>query len=71
MYSKPIITINAIVKALEFNYSIANRIVNDLVDKKVVRMLNVQGKEKLYLFEEYLDIFLKEKQIGVELLGLN
>jgi Fic family protein len=67
LYGKPIITINTIVKELGFNYSVANRIVNDLVETKVVRMLNVSGKEKLYLFEEYLEVFLKEPQFRQEI----
>jgi Fic family protein len=66
LYGKPIITINIIVKKLEFNYSVANRIIKDLENTKVIKVLEMTGKEKLYLFDEYLEIFMNKAQFRQE-----
>ena len=60
LYSRPVITMNSLVKELHLNYSIANRIVNDLAAKKVLKDLNVGTKERWFLFEEYVGLFMKE-----------
>ncbi len=60
LYSQPIITVNTLVKALGINYSVANRMVNDLEKMKVLKNLSVGGKDRLFLFDEYIDLFMRE-----------
>jgi Fic family protein len=58
LYSQPIITVNSLTKSMKLNYSAANRIVNDLVQKRVLKDLSFGSKERWFLFDEYINIFL-------------
>ena len=60
LYSQPFVTVNAIVKELKINYAAANRMVNDLAEKKVLKDLSFGSKERWFLFEEYVGLFMKE-----------
>jgi Fic family protein len=61
LYSQPFVTVNAIVKELKINYAAANRMVNDLAEKKVLKDLSFGSKERWFLFEEYVGLFMREK----------
>jgi Fic family protein len=60
LYRQPVTTVNILAKALGLNYGVANRIVNDLVEKKVLNDLSFGSKDRWFLFEEYFNLFLRE-----------
>ena len=60
LYNQPVITVKSLAKAIGLNYGTANRIVNDLAQKKVLKDLGFGSKERLFLFEEYVDLFMNE-----------
>ena len=57
LYSRPIVTVKELVKELGFNYSVVNRVVNDLIKHKILQELKTGKKDRLFIFEEYLTIF--------------
>jgi Fic family protein len=60
LYSQPAISINLLSKALNMNYGTCNRIVSDLVKANVLKDLELGIKDRFFLFEEYLRLFVKE-----------
>ena len=66
LYSQPVITVNSLAKSIGLNYGTANRIVNDLAQKKVLKDLGFGSKERLFLFEEYVDLFMNEPEFKVK-----
>ena len=61
LYKQPVTTINILSSELKMNYATCNRIVNDLVTANVLKDLKLGIKERYFLFEEYVGLFVKEK----------
>jgi Fic family protein len=66
LYNQPVVTINTLVKKLNINYATTSRIIKDLAEKKVLKELKFGGKEALWLFEEYMDVFMNEATFKAE-----
>jgi Fic family protein len=60
LYRQPAITINLLSKALNMNYGTCNRIVSDLVKANVLKDLELGIKDRFFLFEEYVGLFVKD-----------
>jgi len=58
LYRSPIITVKDLMKSSGLNYSTANRLINDLVELKILTVPGGSGgRTRLFLFEDYLKIF--------------
>ena len=66
LYSKPFITVSNLVKELSFNYSVVNRVVNDLIKHKILQELKTGKKDRLFIFREYLEIFVEHNKGAAE-----
>ncbi len=60
LYSQPVTTVNILTKELGLNYGVANRIVNELQENGVLKNIGAGSKERLFLFEEYVRLFVKK-----------
>ncbi len=62
LYSSPVITVNELVKNIDMNYSIANRLINDLHKFGILRELNLGVKNRFFLFDDYVKIFFNKPE---------
>jgi Fic family protein len=60
LYKHPATTVNILTKELGLNYGVANRIVNELQENGVLKNIGAGSKERLFLFEEYVGLFVKK-----------
>jgi Fic family protein len=58
LYSVPVTTVNEMVAGSGMKYSAANRMVGELVKMKVLKELNTGGRNRHFLFDEYVTLFL-------------
>jgi Fic family protein len=62
LYSEPVITVNDLVKSMSMNYSAANRMINDLSAMGILRDLNLAVKNRFFVFDEYVKIFINKSK---------
>lgn len=59
MFSKPIINIKTVEKELAISFNSANRLLKTLVDLKILKELTGFSRNRLFVLEEYLELFKK------------
>ena len=57
MYAKPIVSVSAIVEALEMSFSSANRLLKSLTELGVLKEITGFSRNRLFVLEEYLALF--------------
>ena len=57
LYQRPIVTINDVVEVLSVSKPTASILVKEFEDKGILRELTGYQRNKLFVFEKYLDIY--------------
>lgn len=57
MYAKPIVSVSAIVEALEMSFSSANRLLKSLTELGVLKEMTGFSRNRLFVLEKYLALF--------------
>lgn len=57
LYSHPIVSVLSIEKDLGLTYATANRLIQDFIDLDILTEASFQKRNRLFAFEEYLNIF--------------
>jgi Fic family protein len=59
LYQQPIISIGEVAKVLEVSKPTANTLVKEFEEKGILQEITGYERNKLYIFEQYLDIYSK------------
>jgi Fic family protein len=59
LYTKPVVIVNDVIEALEISKPTANAIVKDFVKLKILKEQTGFKRNRVFVFEEYLDLFKK------------
>ena len=60
LFSKPTIRIEEVSKLLNVSVSTAGRLLNKLVGEDILKNLNNKKKDKIFVYQKYIDIFNQE-----------
>ncbi len=69
LYHSPIVGVKDLMKEAEMNYSMANRLIKDLVDLKILEELPGSKRNRMFLFGEYLRIFIRRESYKKDLIS--
>lgn len=67
LYHSPIVSVKDLIKDAEMNYSMANRLIKDLVDLKILEELPGSKRNRMFLFGDYLRIFIRRESYKKDL----
>jgi Fic family protein len=59
LYKNPVITLNDVVIGVNVSKQTANTIIRDFVNLKILKEITGQKRNRMYLFEEYVNLFKK------------
>lgn len=62
LYSKPAVTVNQTMDLLGINYNPANNLLSALADLGILNRVTSLGRSRLFVFTNYLDVFLGENE---------
>lgn len=57
LFKKPVIHVNQAQKALDVSYKSANDLINDFVQNGILKEMTGQSRNRVFMFEEYLNLF--------------
>ena len=63
LYKKPMITVQKTMELLDIKYEPANKLISLLVEMKLLKEITGFQRNRIFLMEPYIDIFLTENKI--------
>ena len=63
LYKKPMITVQKTMELLDIKYEPANKLISLLVEMKLLKEITGFQRNRIFLMEPYIDIFLNENKI--------
>ncbi len=61
LFQNPVINIHRVRDVCKLSFKSANNLVTDFVDAGILKEMTGQSRNRMFVFEEYLDLFMKEK----------
>lgn len=63
LYRHPVVTVNQVVDKLGIQYQAANNLVRSLIELGVLKEVTGYQRNRIFLFEKYIDVFKEENEI--------
>lgn len=61
LFHNPVITIQRVIDVCKLSFKSSNNLVTDFANTGILKEMTGQSRNRIFVFEQYLDLFTKEK----------